>query len=177
MIPTSVGTWKFAKKIVSGNRVIDPSDGTVIQINDSWLVARNRPDMRTEDFVRYVILWGVALGIATVQVVPFLLLLLLIRMTGIAKFSKEQFHDPHTGYISLPVFRKLKNRKSVLYRVFRAFSLDRFLLAFCSCSAVAYFSVGNRPCGILRTMKSSSSCHITIPASFAIRITILIPTR
>ena len=117
---------EIRKKIVSGNRIIDPSDGTVIQIDDSWLVAQNRPDMRTEDLVRYVILWCVALVIATVQVVPFLLLLPLIRMAGIAKFSKQQFHDPHTGYISLPVFWKLKDRKSVLYRVFRAFSLDRF---------------------------------------------------
>ena len=115
-------------KIVSGNRVIDPSDGTVIEIDDSWLVARNRPDMRTEDVVRYVLLWCVAAVIALVQLVPFCLLLPLIYLTRIARFSNETFHDPHTGYIALPVFRKRIDRKSLVYRMFRALSLDRFPL-------------------------------------------------
>ncbi|MEE9369495.1 MAG: NDP-sugar synthase [Pontiella sp.] len=117
---------EIRKKIVAGNRVIDPMDGTVIQIDDSWLVAQNRPDMRTEDVVRYIILWGVTLTMALIQLVPFCLLYPLLRITRIAGYTNEQFHDPRTGYIALPVFRKLQNRKSVVYRVFRALSLDRF---------------------------------------------------
>lgn len=117
---------EIRNKIVAGNRVIDPSDGTAIEITDSWLIAQNRPDMRTEDVVRYIILWCVALVIALVQFIPFCLLLPLIRLTGIAGFSKKQYHDPHTGYIALPEFGKRKDRKSIIYRVFRALSLDRF---------------------------------------------------
>lgn len=117
---------EIRNKIVSGNRVVDPVDGTAISIDDSWLVAKNRPDMRTDDLVRYFILWCVAFGIACFQFFPFLVLFPLVLITRIAAFAKEQFHDPHTGYISFPVFRKQSNRKSVVYRAFRALSLDRF---------------------------------------------------
>ncbi len=115
-------------KIVSGNRVIDPSDGTVIEIEDSWLIAQNRPEMRTNDILRYILLWIVALGIALVQVLPFLLLLPVLRVTRLAKFKRQPYHDPYHGYIKLPVLHKLKNKRSVVYRLFRGLSLDRFPL-------------------------------------------------
>lgn len=115
-------------KIVSGNRVIDPEDGTSIQIDDSWLVARNRPDMRMEDYVRLAIFWCIALVLASVQLVPFLVLLPFIYLSKIARFETRLFHDPRTGYIALPTFLKRVNRKSLVYRLFRAFSLDRFPL-------------------------------------------------
>ena len=117
---------EIRRKIVSGNRLIDPADGTWIEIEDSWVVARNRPDMRTEDLVRYAILWCLACCVAIVQLVPFCLLYPLVRMVGIAEYRREKFHDPRTGYLKLPVFHKLENRKSVVYRLFRACALDRF---------------------------------------------------
>jgi len=113
-------------KIVSGNRLISAVDGTAIEIDDSWVVAQNRPDMRTEDLVRYIILWFLALGVAIVQVVPFCILYPLVRLTHIGKYRREVFHDPRTGFVKLPVFQKLENRKSVVYRLFRAATLDRF---------------------------------------------------
>ncbi len=113
-------------KIVSGNRLVSALDGTAIEIDDSWVVARNRPSMRTEDLVRYTILWFMALGVAVVQVVPFCLLYPLVRLARIGKYTREVFHDPRTGFVKLPVFQKLKNRKSVVYRLFRAGALDRF---------------------------------------------------
>ncbi len=113
-------------KIVSGNRVIDPSDGTVVRIDDSWLVARNRPDMRTEDVVRYIILWFCTLGLVAVQVIPFCLLLPMVLISRVAGYSRKLFHDPHTGYIILPVFIKYQDRRSAIYRLFRALSLDKF---------------------------------------------------
>lgn len=115
-------------KIVSGNRVISPDDGTVVEIDDSWLVAQNRPAMRTEDFVRYVILWFAALGMVLVMLLPFLLLYPLVCLTRIAKFEHLQFHDPRTGYIALPQLAKLNNRKSPVFSAFKALSLDRFPL-------------------------------------------------
>lgn len=117
---------EIRKKIVAGNRVIDPADGTVIQIEDSWVVAQNRPDMRTEDFMRYVILWCMALLLVVVLFIPFCILYPMNVIIRIGGFSKVLFHDPRTGYIALPVFSKLRNRKSVSYRAFRALSLDRF---------------------------------------------------
>ena len=117
---------EIRNKIVAGNRVIDPTDGTVIEIEDSWLVARNRPDMRTEDVVRYIILWCVTLVLSAILFVPFCIFYPLIRILRIAAYSSELFHDPAAGYITLPTFRKLKNQKSFIYRIFRALSLDRF---------------------------------------------------
>ena len=114
------------RKIVAGNRVIDPADGTMVQIDDSWLVARNRPDLRTEDVVRCIILWFVALGVVLLQTIPFLILYPLVRLSRIAAFAAETFHDPRTGYIRLPVLQKKQNRKSMVYRFFRALFLDRY---------------------------------------------------
>ncbi len=117
---------EIENKIVSGNRLISAIDGTAIKIDDSWLVARNRPDMRTEDLVRYIILWFLALALALVQVVPFCILYPLVWVTRIGAYRREVFHDPRTGFVTLPIFQKLKNRKSVVYRLFRAATLDRF---------------------------------------------------
>ncbi len=114
------------RKIIFGRRLIDPDDGTVVEIDDSWVVARNRPDMRTEDFIRYCILWFLALGVSLVQVLPFLILYPLVRITRIGAYRRQLFHDPKTGYIGLPVFQKIENRRSVVYTLFRAAALDRF---------------------------------------------------
>jgi len=114
------------RKIVSGNRLIDPTDGTVVEIDDSWVVARTRPEMRTSDLARYCILWFFALGLALVQVVPFCILYPLVRITRIGAFRKQLFHDPKIGYVKLPVFQKLENRRSAVYSLFRAAALDRF---------------------------------------------------
>jgi hypothetical protein len=119
---------EIENKIVAGNRVISPDDGTVMEIDDSWLVARNRPDMRSEDFVRYCLLWGVAFVLAVFQLLPFVVLFPMIRLTRIARFEPLQFHDPRTGYITLPIFRKLENRRSAFYSAFLALSLDRLPL-------------------------------------------------
>lgn len=116
---------EIRQKIVAGNRLIDPADGTLIEIEDSWLVAKNRPAMRTEDFVRYFILWFVALGLVSLQLVPFLVLYPLTRLRRIAEFRREVFHDPRTGYIDLPVLHKLKNQKCLVFSAFKALSLDR----------------------------------------------------
>jgi len=113
-------------KIVSGKRLIDPADGTVVEIDDSWVVARTRPDLRTNDLIRYCVFWVLALGIAIMQFVPFCILYPLVRISRIGGFQRESFHDPKTGYLGLPVFRKLNPRKSVIYSLFRALALDRF---------------------------------------------------
>ena len=113
-------------KIVAGNRLISPEDGTVVEIDDSWVVARNRPHMRTEDLLRYVVLWFMALALALVQLVPFLLLYPLVRLSRIGEYRRELFHDPRVGYVKLPVFYKTENRRSLVYSLFRMGSLDRF---------------------------------------------------
>lgn len=117
---------EIREKIVSGNRVIDPSDGTMVEIDDSWVVAQNRPEMRTEDILRYIVLWFVAVGLVFLLTIPFLLIYPILRVTRVACFRRQVFHDPRTGYISLPVFMKLKNVKSISYRLFRGLCLDRF---------------------------------------------------
>jgi hypothetical protein len=119
---------EIRNKIVSGNRVVSPDDGTVVEIDDSWVVAHNRPDMRTEDFVRYCILWFITLGMAVVQLVPFLVLYPMVRFSRIAKYERPVFHDPRTGYIALPVLYKLVNRPSLVFSLFKALSLDRLPL-------------------------------------------------
>lgn len=115
-------------KLVVGNRVVSPDDGTIVEIDDTWLVAKNRPSMRTEDVVRYAILWFVALGLIGILLVPFLILYPLVRLGGIAVYDHPLFHDPRTGYIDLPTLRKRKNRKSLAYSAFKALSADRLPL-------------------------------------------------
>jgi acetyltransferase-like isoleucine patch superfamily enzyme len=117
---------EIVNKIVSGDRLISPDDGTVVEIADSWLVARNRPDMRTEDLFRYIILWALALGVVLVQLIPFCILYPLILLTRSGSFRNDLFHDPHRGYIKLPVFLRMDDGRPALYRLFRAASLDRF---------------------------------------------------
>jgi hypothetical protein len=112
-------------KIVSGNRLVSPEDGTSIAIEDSWMLARNRPEMRTEDLFRYILLWFMTLPVTLVLIIPFCILYPLVRIVGIAEYRKELFHDPKTGYMTLPVFHKLENRRSALYSIFRAITLDR----------------------------------------------------
>jgi hypothetical protein len=119
---------EIRNKIVSGNRVVSPDDGVMVEIDDSWVVAHNRPDMRTEDFVRYCILWVVTFGMVLVQLLPFLILYPLLHFSRIAKYERPLFHDPRTGYIALPELRKLANRKSALFSLFKALSLDRLPL-------------------------------------------------
>jgi hypothetical protein len=116
---------EISHKIVCGNLLISPDDGTTVKIDDSWVVARNRPDMRTEDLFRGAILWFLALGVLLLQLIPFVVLYPLVRITRIGKFNRQQFHDPRTGYITLPVFQKLENRRSAVYSLFRAACLDR----------------------------------------------------
>ncbi|MBN2162205.1 MAG: hypothetical protein JXR25_06390 [Pontiellaceae bacterium] len=115
-------------KIVAGNRVISPDDGTVIEIDDSWLVARNRPQMRAEDIVRCTILWFVALAVVLIQLIPFWVIYPLVRISRIARFERLTFHDPRTGYIRLPILCKRRNVRSPLFSAFKALSLDRFPL-------------------------------------------------
>ena len=113
-------------KIISGKRLVSARDGTAIDIDDSWVVARNRPDMRTEDLVRYIIMWCLALLVCAVQFIPFILLYPIVHLSGIGTYRRQIFHDPRTGYIKLRVFEKTRNRKSIVYRLFRAAALDRF---------------------------------------------------
>jgi hypothetical protein len=117
---------EIKNKIVSGNRLVSPEDGTFIIIDDAWIVAHNRPGVRSEDVVRCIILWFFALAIVSLQCIPFLILYPLVRLTRIGKYFHERFHDSKTGHAYLPVFRKLQNRRSVCYRLFRALALDRF---------------------------------------------------
>jgi lipopolysaccharide/colanic/teichoic acid biosynthesis glycosyltransferase len=113
-------------KIVVGNRLISPRDGTMVEIGDSWMIAQNRPAMRTEDLFRYTILWFLAAVVALLQFLPFCLLYPLVRLVRIGEFRRVLFHDPRTGYVNLPVFVKLENRRSVIYSLFRVMTLDRF---------------------------------------------------
>jgi hypothetical protein len=113
-------------KIVAGNRLVSPEDGTVVEIEDSWVVARNRPSMRTEDLLRYVVLWFMALVVGALQLVPFLVLYPLVRLARVGEYRRELFHDPRVGYVKLPVFYKTENRRSPIYSLFRMGSLDRF---------------------------------------------------
>jgi hypothetical protein len=115
-------------KIVSGNKVISPDDGTVIAFQDTWLVARNRPAMRTEDLIRYMILWVITVFIVALQLIPHLLLYPLLRMSGVGRYEHELFHDPRPGYIGLPMLRKLKKRRFLPFSLFKALSLDRMPL-------------------------------------------------
>lgn len=114
-------------KIVAGNRIIDPEDGTWLDIEDPWLVAQTRPRNYLRDLLRAVFSWCCSLLLATLQLVPFVFLYSLIRLFGRGRFEKIRLFG--IGGRETGSERFIPADKSVpgfLVMFFCGMSLDRF---------------------------------------------------
>lgn len=118
---------EICDKIVAGNRLIDPADGTVAGIDDPWLLATVPGLLRPADVARAVIGWLLALLLALVQLLPFLLLGGLLQLTGALRPARAEFHATRNRKLKLPTFPESgRERAPTLTRLFRALSLDLF---------------------------------------------------
>lgn len=113
-------------KIVSGNRIIDPSDGSFLDIEDPWLVSGTRPRKAMSDFVRLVVGWSIALAMAIVQLPPFLILYGIIRAKGRGSFVKKSIWGVAGKQVSTYYFVAAESAPSLLRTMFYGASLDRF---------------------------------------------------
>ena len=112
-------------KIVVGRRLIDPTDGTVADIEDPWLLSTVPGTMRPADIVRAAVGWVLALLLVVVQVVPFMLLGALLKITGSWRLVRGAFHATRQRRISM-LTCPLSNRLPLLARFFRGLGLDLF---------------------------------------------------
>lgn len=113
-------------RIVAGNRIIDPEDGTCLEIEDPWLVAQTRPRNYIRDLLRAVFGWEFALLLVVLQLVPFIFLYSLIRLLGLGRFKNYACRGIGGDKISVSRFIAGTPVPSFLLMVFYGASLDRF---------------------------------------------------
>ncbi|MBM4152497.1 MAG: NDP-sugar synthase, partial [Kiritimatiellaceae bacterium] len=114
-------------RIVSGTRLVLPEDGAVVDIEDPWLLANLQVQTPLVDAVSVALGWGIALALICVQIVPFTILYLLLRMSGGGMFVLSQRRVAHDRSFRLP-FWSSGDRCKALNRIFTGLSLDIFLL-------------------------------------------------
>lgn len=137
-------------KIVAGNRIIDPEDGTCLEIEDPWLVAQTRPRNYMRDLLRAVFGWEFALLLVILQFVPFIFFYGLIRLFGLGRFIGRDSWGLGGNKIRVQHFIAANPVPSFLLMIFYGTSLDRFpqLLSvlsgkLCLCGQVPKTASGN----------------------------------
>jgi hypothetical protein len=113
-------------KIVAGNRIVDPEDGTCLEIEDPWLVAQTRPQNYMRDFLRAAFGWEFALLLAALQFVPFVFFYSLIRLSGCGRFVNRDCWGIGGNKIKVPHFIASASAPCLLLMPFFGTSLDRF---------------------------------------------------
>ena len=113
-------------KIIAGNRIIDPEDGTYVDIEDPWLIASTRLRKSFSDGVRSVIGRGLALLLILIQVLPFLLLYGLIRALRRGSFIEKSVWGMNGRRVTTLHFAATKVTPDQLMIMFYGASLDRF---------------------------------------------------
>lgn len=113
-------------KIVAGNRIIDPEDGTWLDIEDPWLVAQTRPRNYLRDFLRAVFSWEFSLLLALLQTLPFLLFYSIIRLLGRGRFVRRHILGIGGRDVSIFHFVAATKEPCLLLMIFCGMSLDRF---------------------------------------------------
>jgi len=112
-------------KIVVAGRVIDPDEGIILELKDTWLLAKVAPLLQTKDKCCAVGGWLLAVLLFCLQVPPFLVLYGLIHWLGLGSFKRQLFHGVHLRMSRIAVFHPtVALSSSVLIRLFYALSLD-----------------------------------------------------
>lgn len=117
---------EIAGKIVSGNRIIDPEDGTCLEIEDPWLVAQTRPRDYMRDFLRAVFSWEFSLLLVVIQLIPFILLYSLIRLFKRGRYVAREYWGVGGKKVRLLHFISSEPVPCLLLMLFCGTSLDRF---------------------------------------------------
>ncbi len=112
-------------RIINGARLIDPEDGTVLDIADPWLLAAVHHDQNPGRWLRHGLAIAVAALMVMVQVVPWLVLYAALRLSGQGCYRRRQVYRRTAGTASGWQF-EAHPPSGLLPRLFRAFSFDRF---------------------------------------------------
>lgn len=112
-------------RIVDGARLIDPADGTVVDVADPWLLAEVRPNRNRSAWLRRALDFMLAAGLLALQSAPWLLLCALLRVSGQGGFRRRRFFARSTGTETAWVF-EARAPAGFLPRLFCGLSLDRF---------------------------------------------------
>jgi len=116
---------EIREKIAAGNRLIDPEDGVVLELEDTWLLARMPPAAAPWDAYRAAVGWSLALVLLCLQAIPCAVLYGLIRLCGCGRLAMQRSYSRRGMVRNLPVFRPAEGRfHSLLVRLFYAGSLD-----------------------------------------------------
>ncbi|MDK2857973.1 MAG: hypothetical protein PWQ29_1107 [Verrucomicrobiota bacterium] len=113
-------------KIVAGNRIIDPEDGTFLDVEDPWLVAHTRSQNGFRDFTRAVCSWLLSLLLVILQAIPFLFFYSIIRLFGRGRFARRSCRGIGGKKITVLHFVASRPGSSFLIIIFCGTSLDRF---------------------------------------------------
>ena len=118
---------EIAGRVVSGARLIAPTDGTVVDIADPWLLAQLEAPIRVGDLCRATGGWLGAVVLILLQAVPFALFYLLLSACGADGFRFSQRLVTRARVQRLPLW-VATDEDSRLNRVFTGLSLDLFPL-------------------------------------------------
>ena len=113
-------------KIVAGNRIIDPEDGSYLDVEDPWLLAQTRPRNFVRDYLRFLFSWGFAFLLAVLQLIPFFFFYALIRAFRLGSFIKKPVWGIGGKRIVASYFVAVNYVPNVLLMIFFGTSLDRF---------------------------------------------------
>jgi len=116
---------ELREKIAAGNRLIDPEDGVVLELEDTWLLAQMPPAGTSWDAYRAAAGWAMALLILCVQLAPFAICYGVLRMRGRGRLERRRVYGRRRRIGWLRVFRPSDGaRNSFLVRLFYALGLD-----------------------------------------------------
>lgn len=114
------------RKIVAGEQVISPAEGTSILIKDGFLFSPMNQSVRVSPG-RYILEASGALLLATLQIIPYILLSNLLRFFNQHHVEKKYCYI--RGGEKNKTFTLIKNNRTTLWgNIFSALSLDKFPL-------------------------------------------------
>ena len=114
-------------RVVAGARLIDPTDGTVVDIADPWLLAPLNAPIRASDFLRAAGGWLTAVALTVVMAPFFFVFHMLLLARGAGAFQLSARLGLRDRVLRLP-FWIVRQENSLLHRAFTALSLDLFPL-------------------------------------------------
>jgi hypothetical protein len=113
------------RRIVSGSRLIDPEDGSCIDFAEPWLIAGTELPLRFTDLIRSGVQWLLALGMALVLLLPFLVIMPLGRLRGSGRFKRCSFYGSGRRLVEVLEFHPT-TRGGFMLRLIHGLSLDRW---------------------------------------------------
>ena len=120
-------------RVVAGARLIDPADGTVVDIEDPWLLAALSAPMRAADLLRAAGGWLIAVVLTLLMAPLFAVLFPLLLATRAGSFRLSPRLGPRGRVQRLPLW-SAPREGSLLNRLFTALSLELFpLIALAAC--------------------------------------------